>query len=221
MKLVNGIAVIDGDECISKWVEETGRLDHDLSLVPRIVKYIKPGDTAIDIGAFIGDHTIAYANKVGNDGKVIAFEPNPEAFECLEHNLSKFSNVELRKEALSDKSGKVSITKVPTNAGMTYVDKKKGKIKCITLDSLNLEKVDFIKIDAEGFEHNILKGAEQTIRKYKPTMVIEIVNDYLLKNGTSNNDVYIWLMEMGYRYQNIYPEQSLYETQLDLLCIPK
>jgi FkbM family methyltransferase len=220
MKLVNNIAVIEGDDYISRWVEESGRLDHDQSMLPLILKHIIPGSTVLDVGAFIGDHTIAYARKVGQTGRVIAFEPSPEAFKCLKHNLKDFPQVDLRKECLSDESGTVSLSHVETNAGMTYAQKKKGRTKAITLDSLELERVDFIKIDAEGFEHNILKGAEETIRKFKPVMVIEIVNDYLLKNHTSNNDVYIWLMEMGYDYRNIYPGKHLYEAQLDLLCIP-
>lgn len=214
------IAIIEGDECISKWVENDGKLDHDPNSLPIILSYVKEGDAVIDCGAFIGDQTIGYAKKVGANGKVIAFEPNPIAFECLEYNLELFKNVELRNEGLSDSNGKINLVEVPTNAGMTFAEKSKKGIKCVTIDSLKLEKLDFIKIDAEGFEHNILKGAEKTIKKFKPKMVIEINNFALLRNGTSNNDVYIYLNELGYTYKNIYPGQTLYEEQLDLICIP-
>ncbi len=108
---------------------------------------------------------------------------------------------------------------ISTNAGMSYAEKSKKGIKCITIDSLELDRLDFIKIDCEGFEHKILKGAEKTIKKFKPVMVIEINNFTLNRNNTSDNDIYIYLNELGYTYQNIYPGQSLYGDQLDILCI--
>jgi FkbM family methyltransferase len=217
-----GFAIIEGDECISKWVESEGRLDHDQSALPILLRYIKSGDTVIDAGAFIGDHTIAYAKKVGGLGKVIAFEPNPTTFECLEYNLKEFDNCELRNEGLSDSAGKLSLTDVPTNAGMSYAektDKKKG-IKCVTIDSLYLDRLDFIKVDCEGFEHKILKGAEETIKKFKPVMVLEINNYALIRNHTTDNDLYIYLNELGYRYRNIYPNEPIHAEQLDLICLP-
>lgn len=216
-----GIAVIEGDECISKWVEETGKLDHDPNSLPIMLSYVNESNHVIDIGAFIGDQTIAYSKKVGKTGKVIAFEPNPAAFECLEYNLRGIDNVELINQGLSDSAGNIKLTDIPTNAGMTYASKSKKGIKCVTIDSYELSKLDFIKIDAEGFEHKILKGAEQTIKKFKPIMVIEINNHALMRNGTSDNDIYIYLNELGYDYKNIYPGQSLYEDQLDLICTPK
>lgn len=213
MKIVKGIAVIEGDECISKWVIESGRLDHDQNALPIILKHITKDSVVIDAGAYIGDHTIAYAKAK----KVIAFEPNPEAFECLEYNLKDFKNVELHNKGLSDKLGKISLTNVPTNGGMTYAKKSTKGIEVITIDSLNID-VDLIKIDCEGFELNILKGAEETIKRCSPVLVIEINNHALLRNGTSDNDVYIYLMSLGYEIKNIYPNEPLHATQLDVIC---
>lgn len=225
LKIVNlngkDVALLEGDKYVSKWAQEMGRLDHDQNMLPYVLPIIKEGDTVMDVGAFIGDHTIAYAKKAGVSGRVIAFEPNHESFECLKFNMKEFENAELRKEALSDEVCRVRINEVEENAGRANVEKSKKGIKCVTIDSLNLDKLDFIKIDAEGFEHKILKGAEETIKRLKPIMLIEIVNDYLLRNKTSNNDIYIYLAELGYNYRNVYPEQSLYEQHLDLLCTPK
>ena len=58
-----GIAILENDTHISKWVEESGKLDHDQNDIPLILKYINEGDTVVDCGAFIGDHTIAYLNR--------------------------------------------------------------------------------------------------------------------------------------------------------------
>lgn len=216
MKIVKGIAVLEEDQYICKWVQESGRLDHDQNLLPRILPYVK--GTVIDVGAFIGDHTIAYARRAN---KVIAFEPNPNAYQCLDFNLKNYPNVELRNQGLGEIPGKISLTDVPTNVGMVYASKSNKGIDCITIDSLNLDRLDFIKIDAEGYEHNILKGAEETIKKYKPVMVLEINNHALMRNRTSNNDVYIYLMKLGYDYRNVYPSGGLHDEQLDILCTPK
>lgn len=212
------IAIIDSDECISKWVEKSGRLDHDQSLLPCILKYISSDSVVIDAGAFIGDHTIAYAQKAK---RVLAFEPCKSNFECLKHNLGDFENVELFNKGLSDVEGYISIKEVETNAGMAYAEKAKKGIKCVTIDSINLECLDLIKIDCEGFEYNILKGGEETILKYKPIMVIEINNFALMRNGITDNDLYIYLDSIGYNIRNIYEGHPIHANQLDLLCIPK
>lgn len=218
MKIVNNIALIEGDEYISKWVLQMGRLDHDQNMLPLVLPYINSDSIVIDAGANIGSHTYAYA-KIAK--VVYAFEPNKESFKCLEYNLIKFKNVDLFNWGLSDEECKIKLNEVPTNAGMSYAEKSKKGITTITIDSLDLEKVDFIKIDCEGFEHKILKGAEQTVRRFMPTMLIEI-NTYALKrNNTSNKEIYTYLDELGYDYKNIYPGQSLYEEQLDLICTPK
>ncbi len=221
MKIVNGIAVVEGDLCISKWVEECGELCHDKNSVPLILHHIKEGDTVIDAGSNIGSHTLAYAQKVGKKGSVLAFEPNKKNFDCLEYNLKDYDNTEVFNWGLSDEACKIKMNDVPTNAGMSYAEKAKKGIKCVTIDSLELERLDFCKIDTEGMEYKILKGAEQTIRKYRPVMVIEINNFALNRNGTSDNDIYIYLIELGYEYRNIYPGGPLHAEQLDILCIPK
>ena len=100
------IHVLEGDQ-ISGWVEETGHLDHDQNFLPKILEHIKAGDTVVDAGAFIGDHTIAYATRAGRRGKVLAFEPNEKAAECLRHNLELYNldNVKVYHRALDEKKG--------------------------------------------------------------------------------------------------------------------
>ncbi len=98
MKLITGkngesIAVIEFDSHISSWVEEAGRLCHDSMVHESILPLIKEGDWVVDAGAYIGDHTIAYAEKVGSRGRVIAFEINPPALECLKHNAVLYPQI--------------------------------------------------------------------------------------------------------------------------------
>lgn len=210
------VAIIEGDTHISEWVKQNGRLDHDRSLLPVIAKYIPNGGTAIDVGAYIGDHTIFYAQRVGQHGKVVAFEPNPIPFECLEYNMQKFPNVQVLNMGASDTDEGISIQQ-DSNVGASR-PKQGGDIQCITIDSLNLDRCDFIKMDCEGFELKALKGAMETILKHRPVMLIEI-NDHALKaQGLSRNDVLQYVSDLGYTFRNVYEGHGMEGVQLDVIC---
>lgn len=218
MKLVNGIAILEDDLCISRFVQESGRLDHDQSVLPRVLKHIPVGGTVIDVGAFIGDHTIAYARKTWIKGRVYAFEPNPRAYECLSYNLAPYSNTVCMNKGAGREPGTISMVDVETNGGMCYA-KSGGDIEVIAIDSLNLTRLDYMKIDCEGYELEVLLGAENTIDLLHPAMLIEINEMTLIRAGITRLDIYGWLDTHGYKYANIYPEFGLDEYQMDILCL--
>jgi FkbM family methyltransferase len=220
-KLTNGrtVALIDGDTHIGKWVIESGRLDHDSNMLPLLNAYIHKGFTVVDVGAFIGDHTEYYVNRVGRTGKVYAFEPNPAAFECLEYNMASYPNVLCINAGASDNGGKIGIATDP-NAGASHAVEG-GDIPCITLDGLNLTECHFIKIDCEGMEIKALDGAKATIAKHRPIMLIEVNRGALARQGVSAEALFAWLEVHGYRYRNIYTNQGLTDEQLDIICVPK
>jgi len=84
MKILrNDLAVLENDTHISKWVEQHNSLIHNKSLAQELKFYLRKDMTVVEIGAFIGDNT-AFLKDLSK--WVISFEPNPEAFECLEHN---------------------------------------------------------------------------------------------------------------------------------------
>lgn len=219
----HGIAILENDNCICKWVEESGRLDHDQNMLPRVLKHINPGNLVIDAGAFIGDHTIAYARKVGVTGMVFAFEPNADSFECLKYNMVKFnvdSIVNCLNQGLGSKISKVKVNRISENEGMAYLSDG-GEIKVYPIDHFDFHRVDFIKIDVEGYELEILKGVTETIKKFKPKMLIEINQMALERMNLKREDIFQFLDEHGYKYENIYPQQGLNEYQMDILCLPK
>jgi FkbM family methyltransferase len=179
--LPNGIAVLEGDTHISKWVEESGRLDHDNYAVPQFCALIKAGGVVLDCGAFIGDHTVAYARKAA---KVIAIEANPDAYKCLEHNIRALHNVLPMNCAVSNKPGFVHLKKDP-NAGATFTESAENGIACVLIDDLSLEALDFVKMDIEGFELKALEGADRTLRRFRPIVALEINRGALQRNGAS------------------------------------
>jgi len=152
---------------------------------------ISEGDTVIDIGANIGVHSILLSNLVGRGGKVLAFEPIPHLIKKLNTNLvlANSRNVAVYPFAVGDKNGQLEINAIDeddfnsgssslvVNENIKLLETHKIKINSIILDDFllekNINKIDFVKIDIEGFELNALKGMRSLIAKSKPTMIIE------------------------------------------------
>ncbi len=216
MKIVRGYACLN-DNFHAKWIEETGRLDHDQWLFKHLEPFVNEGDVVIDAGSHFGSHTIWYSNKVGHTGKVLAYEANQKAFTCLKYNCAGMKNIELNNVALGKTIGSVDLVEVPDNHGMAYT--KEGKsIPLINIDSLKLEKLDFIKIDCEGAEPDILEGAKETIARCKPIMFIEINNYALERNGYTQETVFEILRILGYSFRNIYETEKMDGVQYDIIC---
>lgn len=219
--LPTGIAVIEGDTHLSAWVEQTGRLDHDQSTLPVILPLIKPGDVVVDAGANIGSHTIAYINAVGDKGIVLAFEPNPPAFECLMHNCPQANNYRL---GLSDSLGFFDV--VPNvNAGATHLGQASidgNAAQTIRLDSFELPRLNFFKLDIEGFELLALRGARETIQRCRPIIMCELNVGALARQGHDKTGIMTFLLgEMGYiMVKPVFPNESMDAEQIDVLFFP-
>lgn len=221
-----GFAIIETDTHIGKWVEESGRLDHDQNMLPFILPLLKIGDIIIDAGANIGSHTIAYARAVGETGKVLAFEPNPRAYECLLYNMNPFPWVSCFLSGLGDSMAWHSVNQ-HENAGMAWLNSaSSGKDVVITntIDRIifqnDYKRLNYIKIDCEGFEVEILEGGKDAIEKYKPLMLIEINRGALARRGFDESVIFKLLTLWGYAYSNVYPGQPMAGEQYDILCIP-
>ncbi|MEM2030323.1 MAG: FkbM family methyltransferase [Archaeoglobaceae archaeon] len=147
--------------------------------------HVAQGDIVFDVGAHFGFFSY-YALQKGAK-KIYAFEPNPYVFEILkEHaNIWDKEKIEPFCLALSSFEGEAILT-IPKgkelygwatiNEAIKRPETEIRKIKTTTIDRFvkenNIEKVDFIKIDTEGSEREIIKGAKETIRKFKPKMAI-------------------------------------------------
>lgn len=221
MKLTEqGYAVLENDSHISRWQIESGRLDHDLTVQDHILPLLKPDYWIVDAGAFNGDHTLRYAQAVP-DGLVLAYEPNPEAFECLLHNTKHCLNVRPFNAALSDRREFCKFLR-DTNAGGSHLVREDGEALCKPLDEYVIERLDFFKLDVEGYELFALKGAERTIRRCKPTILVEMNAGTLARNGVKYQDIFEFLAGLGYKWESFAQNVDLLnEPQYDLLARPK
>lgn len=215
--LPNNIAILDQPDQLCRWVEECGKLCHDGSVEVHYLPHIKEGDVVIDAGAAIGDHTISYMQKAGASN-VHAFEVNPKMVECLRHNCQ---GAHIYPFALSNYVGSIFFHADGTgNAGKGFVSSEhQANIGyCVTLDSLNLPRVDFIKWDIEGFEFRAMLGAMETIKRCKPKMMVEIHDEYLLRAGSSMEDLEHFIQSIGYNITVALGERS--DRRYEALCLP-
>jgi FkbM family methyltransferase len=128
--------------------------------------------TALDIGANVG---LWSRDLVDNFAKVVAFEPVAIFRECLEKNVTG-ANFFISPLALGDHDTQATMIITEGNSGHSHLDPATlgtGDVQVVKLDNLNMEDVDYIKIDCEGYEYRVLQGAEQTVKRCRPIMVIE------------------------------------------------
>ncbi len=137
----------------------------------------KKGDIVIDIGAYVGMYSIKASQFVGDTGFVVAVEPLPSNLVYLKKNLKGLPNTRVEKVALLDHIGKEKLYTSPGSAvhSMAYAQDNFVVVRVTTLDELvrrwKFTKVDFIKMDAEGSELLILKGARSVLQRYSPVIV--------------------------------------------------
>lgn len=215
-----GYAVVEGDTHIGQWVHESQRLDHDATVRDFIVPLLEPHFHIVDGGANIGTHTLLYA-QAAHGGKVHAFEPNQDAFDCLVHNVRNCTNVTCCKWGLSNGIEECELM-ASQNVGAGYLQRKKhGAITCIPLDALNLQQLHFLKLDIEGYELWALEGAKTTISLHRPKVLVEMNRGTLGRNGVSYEDIFQFLDSMEYEWKPLTHDNQLADAQYDLLATPK
>lgn len=164
-------------------------------LLTPLKEKVKSFKHVIDVGSNIGNHAYFFKN-ICNADKVLCFEPLPDNFSLLQMNCS---NCELYPIGLSseNKSGYIQMTEpIDSNSGTAKISDNGVEITLSTLDSYNLKDVSFIKIDVEGHELEVLKGAKDTINQSKPDILVET------HTGIDIKDV-MDLLPQGYNYEKV------------------
>lgn len=158
-------------------------------------KHIKPGMVVIDIGAHIGYYTLLFSKLVGSNGKVYAFEPDPDNFSILQKNTENLKNVEIFKVALSDLEGKIGFYKIHDSTGCHSIVLPEAEAEKIIVDSTTLDsfleykkinKVNFIKIDIEGGEPFAFKGMKKIINNSSTISIISEFNPEAIEQSNKN-----------------------------------
>lgn len=157
-------------------------------------KYIKQGDVVIEAGANFGSETLLLSRLAGKNGHIYAFEPNPYIFEQLKINISsnELVNVSSYDYALGESNNMIHFNIYPKgfcNPGMSskYMETpitRKIDVNQKTIDTFvkeqDITKLNFLKMDIQGAEMDVIEGGTETINKFKPiifTEVDEIYND--------------------------------------------
>lgn len=164
------------------------------------VKYAKGRKCFLDIGAHHGLFSLVF-NKLNPEGKVYAFEPSPEPFGYLEHNIHGIGNIWAEEVALSDINGLLLMHKEWDHL-VRWDGKGENKtdlITCIDADrfcAINfINNVDTIKIDCEGDELKIMKGLSSIIKTLQPMIFLEIHPERMAKQGDSMEDLVLFIMK--------------------------
>lgn len=152
----------------------------------------------IDIGANVGYYSLKFSSIIGKDGKIIAIEPDPDTFDILNKNyqLNNFQNIESLNLAISEKDGFLNLFRNEKHSGTSSLFSNSNnddsiKIPTKTLDNLlenRFNKIDLIKIDTEGSELSILKGATN-ILKITNKILIELHEKILIKNNQDPQEI--------------------------------
>lgn len=159
----------------------------EIWLTQFLARYIKPNMTVVDVGANFGYYTLLFGDAVGNGGRVLAIEPNPDTTALLRETIRLNGHAaitEIIEAAVSNHSGGAYLFAPdgePKNAGLvaesTRPNGRTTEVQTITLDELvwarKIAKVDLVKIDIEGSEVAAVEGMEKIIERDRPTIVLE------------------------------------------------
>ena len=193
MNQVKGWWLPDTDTDFDRWILDGEYQKHQRDT---ILKFINRTGNAIDIGAHVGFWLKDMCNHFDY---VYAFEPIEEVRHCLSRNVTAM-NYKTYSFGLGAKNDVINVNYNPTETGNTHASKDGNQTITIRkLDDMNLPKIDYIKVDTEGFEIEVLKGGENMIKEYKPFVHVEVKERILQKQGISSNDVEDYLTSINYK----------------------
>jgi FkbM family methyltransferase len=204
---------LDPFDMVSLKILETGAWEPDSVRV--VAEHLSPSATFVDVGAHIGYYSLKAASLVGPHGHILSVEPNPQTLPKLRGNIaaSDASAVSVWPVACAASESTLQFYAAPeSNTGESSLSRENASqegtaavsysVPARPLDAIvkeaKLDRVDVIKIDVEGAEFEVLKGASQTLALYHPVLIIELVDHQLKAMGTSVAEVTQFLISHGY-----------------------
>jgi len=189
---------------------------------------VKPGMTVLDIGSNLGLYTILISKMVGEEGRVIAFEPDKRLFKHLQNNCLRNNciNVDCYNNAVGSRTEIVELNVSTFNSGDNYVGSNKGDsfrvvqtCKSVDLDSfLPVLRFDILKIDIQGYEVEAMKGMQNVLEK-NPNAIIyfELFPAGLKRAGFSAYIFTNWFISRGFKISKINSNETFTPQSLDIL----
>lgn len=200
---------------------------------PKVQLGISDGFVCLDIGANVGRVSNLIAKTVGKSGHVYSFEPDRHAFYILKAACAHIPNITVKRAALGPKSGMIPIgvtekigqpavgTDVLLGSKLSTHSTKIDMIEVMTIDQIEnqVRQIDFIKLDVDGNELDVLAGGIETLKEYKPIVFCEIGRD-IGKYGKSGDDFFKFFASLGYtggytRGWNIYTTERTVDKSLN------
>jgi len=210
---------------------------YEPAIVELIIKYTPPNKDAINIGANVGLFTNLIAIQISDNCRVLAIEPTPHAYGFLKRNIARNGNeskIILYNGIAIDKPGDYKMNVIQgkeeySSIGKIVIPFREPQIystidiKGDTIDNLVVKYnliPGIIVIDVEGAEYAVLKGSVNTIKKYKPVIISEIVDLYLFEQESSSKLIIKLLDELGYRILNVENSEFNFPFTGNLIAIP-
>ena len=203
---VNGFYVPANDIYIEDW--KAGQPFTQNKCLEKFIKFCenknKKFNHILDIGAWVGTWSVAM-NKYC--GRVVAFEPDPLHYECLVKNVPE--DIETHQLAVGNEQKMISLSQDDFTQSKRVVGE--GTIPMITVDSLKMDDIDLIKIDVEGYEMEVLKGAVETLKNTQYLMIE--LNNNTKKYGSNNIDVEKFITALGFKvFMAHWPDKVFYRA---------
>jgi FkbM family methyltransferase len=194
---------------------------YERSTTKAISRSVRSGQIVLDVGANIGTHTLELARRVGASGKVFAFEPTLFAYGKLLHNLELNAGlvpiVKAEQLMLAASDSKIAEEQIHSSWPLVRTDDLHadhlGRLqstegaRAITLDTYlgeaGVERVDFIKLDVDGYECEVLEGARHCLDNFHPIILMELAPYVLRERGSSLAHLLSILNRSGYRFWSL------------------
>jgi FkbM family methyltransferase len=205
--------LLDPEDYVSAEILRTGAWES--ASWDAIRQHLSPGAVFVDVGAHIGYYSLKAAPVVGPEGRVIAVEPNPPTVKELRDNIaaSGATAIHVQPVACADVEGTLDLFAAPrANTGQSSLSRANAAqdgavaaayhVRARPLDAIvadeKVSRVDVIKVDVEGAEMLVLKGAGGTLDRFHPVVIVEIIDRQLRELGASAADVRAFPAAHGY-----------------------
>jgi len=207
---------------------------HEKTITEYAKNTIKKNDWVIDIGANIGYYAIIFADWVGTQGKVFAFEPEPSNFKILKKNIhhNNFENIFAENLAVAEKEKKTKLYLSKKASGQHKIyytpalSKKFISIDCCSLDEYftknkyDIDKISFVKIDVEGSEFGVLKGMKSILENKNLEIVFEFDPNQIRDYGINPSEILKFLSDYNFHFSIINNRENTIKPITDTKKIP-